>query len=97
MSNEEIIEGNKLIAVFMGKLTGIGIPLSTFNYYHKDWNRLMPVVEKIGRLYDKAHLKEMSINSLSVFSPIETVFTCVIQFIKWYNQNNSNPTKTNTP
>lgn len=46
----EVIEGNKIIAEFMGKITGIGIPLSTFNNYHTSWDCLMPVVEKISRI-----------------------------------------------
>jgi len=56
MSESEIIEGNKLIAQFLG-LTIItdGISLFDTNYkplakYHESWNDLMPVVEKIESL-----------------------------------------------
>ncbi len=47
MTAEEVLKGNKLIAEFMGKPTGIGISIGTFNYYHFSWSQLMPVVEKL--------------------------------------------------
>lgn len=53
---EDILENNRLLAEFMG----LKLPLSIYNYsimictnngnYHKDWNWLMPVVEKIESL-----------------------------------------------
>ena len=56
MTNEEILDGNKLIAQFLG-LTIItdGISLFDTNYkqlvkYNESWNDLMPVVEKIEKL-----------------------------------------------
>ena len=56
MTQEEIIEGNKLITQFLG-LTIItdGISLFDTNYkplakYHESWNDLMSVVEKIESL-----------------------------------------------
>lgn len=55
MTKEEILEGNKLIAQFLG-LTIITDEISLFdtNYkplakYHESWNDLMPVVEKIEK------------------------------------------------
>ena len=61
MTQEEIIEGNKLIAEFMGyELAGPGFPSGYFvnnDYFHFEnlkfhtsWNWLMPVVEKIESL-----------------------------------------------
>jgi hypothetical protein len=41
-----ILEGNKLLASFMGE-TGIQSPYR----YDKDWNRLIPVIEKIGTIH----------------------------------------------
>ncbi len=58
MTKEEILEGNKLIAQFLG-LTIITDEISLFdtNYkplakYHESWNDLMPVVEKIESTRD---------------------------------------------
>lgn len=65
MTQEEIIAGNKLIAVFMGAKLVTGnyylIPKSVFpngeDYlkgdefeYHSSWDWIMPVVEKINRI-----------------------------------------------
>jgi len=61
MTNEQIIEGNKALAEFIGlKVEYIeetdeyaiqGKPLSCYNY-HMDWNFLMPVCKKLDRLYE---------------------------------------------
>ena len=62
MSNKEILEGNRLIAEFMGvKITGTKYgcnhPLVTCAYpnypnlkYHSSWDWLMPVIDKIESL-----------------------------------------------
>lgn len=53
MTEQEIIESNKLIAEFLGlNIITDGISLFDTNYkplakYHESWNDLMPVVEKI--------------------------------------------------
>lgn len=58
MENKEIIEGNKLIEVFKGNevsgdtvinKNGQRTHISESNF-HKDWNMLMPVVEKIIKM-----------------------------------------------
>lgn len=47
MTEQEIIEGNKLIDIFMDNwLVSRGFSETELNY-HSDWNLLMPVVEKI--------------------------------------------------
>lgn len=43
MTEEEIIEGNKLISKFMGQSGH-----SCKNSYNENWNALMPVIEKIS-------------------------------------------------
>lgn len=63
MTNEEILEGNKLIASFMGytlsyysgEFDMVGVngkmkSLESWAKYHRDWNWLMSVVEKIYKL-----------------------------------------------
>jgi hypothetical protein len=59
--------------------------------YHKSWDWLMPVVEKIaeisaekkGQTIDKAF--EL-IDSLPITSKLEWVYKGVVEFIKWFNQ-----------
>lgn len=99
---ENIIENNKIIAEFMGypkyKINFIGKRLnfenSKHNTYHKDWNWLMKVVEKIESLEDnlKNETKEdfkqfQKILSLPVYTKIEVVYNSCVNFIKWYNEN----------
>ena len=89
MSTEEIIEGNKLIAEFMG---------DDFSY-HSDWSWLMPVVEKIE--YDLPNDYYFNTNHNQVwfesvqgkFERIDIVqggriaatYKSVLQFINYYN------------
>lgn len=79
MTNQEIIEGNRLIAEFMGKkflnqqeyAKETGCPEEEIIYmpicncfYHSDWNEIMPVVEKIESIKDDYHGKfQIFINS----------------------------------
>lgn len=48
----EIIEGNKLIAEFMGYYNWED---RTYGQYHTSWDWLMPVVEKIESIQDEHH------------------------------------------
>lgn len=69
--------------------------------YHKEWNELMPVVEKIEELgyrfeirWTSTHITALAWdNTLSLScdtgsSKIEAVYQGVLQFIQWYNQQN---------
>jgi hypothetical protein len=96
--SEEILQGNQLIAEFMGQTFAHAYYLK----YHKDWNELMPVVEKIESLgYDVTidgkrcyitygdygtktyeHIADEECQS-----KLEAVYNAVIQFIHYYNSN----------
>lgn len=99
------IEQNKLIAEFIGlKIITDGISLFDTNYrplkqYHKDWNALMEVVERIEGLgysieinkqeeHDYQCLvvkKDILIQEFSN-TKIEAVYNACIEFINWYNK-----------
>lgn len=97
MTNEEIIEGNKLIAEFIGlPTTKKSIEFSNNRKeieidikfkYHESWNWLMPVLKKIDE-FDPATCEVeppnevFRIYSLSIFADIETAYTDVVRFIK---------------
>jgi hypothetical protein len=116
MTKEEILNGNKLIAEFMGakrmphnsKLTPTlyEFPESIGNtnthkwatdylIYHKSWDWIMPVVEKIENLgyivsitghncrIEGDHVLFTSIRYNKMHSTHETV----LEFIQWYNKN----------
>lgn len=102
---EQVIEeGNKLICEFMG-LVGYnekGHP-DEYGYYHKRWDYLMPVVEKINNMKIKkigkidviiykstCHINdEMQIIVEGTGrATIEAVWNTVILFIQWYNNQN---------
>jgi hypothetical protein len=108
---------NELIAEFMGMKYRKGYgPLTgeTYDevkqtpnanwqsaYFHKSWDWLMPVVEKIYRLEkDDQRIARFSLqNSRAVIKSGKKVFSChtisainstyrvVVEFIKWYNES----------
>lgn len=99
MEKQKILEGNKLIAEFMGyvvleagyrskDLERNELQIDDLKY-QKSWDCLMPVVEKIEKYVCKYNLKErFCMGMLSILTPIEDVYKEVIEFIKWYNKNN---------
>lgn len=69
MTQQEILENNKLIAEFLGlTITTDGISLFDTNYkplakYHESWNDLMPVVEKIQSTWRNEDIFVVTIKS----------------------------------
>lgn len=114
MTDQEIIEGNKLIAEFMGE-KNIRIhesnvwmdenpvthnpPNSVHARYDTSWDWLMPVVEKIESLDDGYEViirrtscsimydQETKVSLVYCPNKMLSVWSAVIKFIKWYNQN----------
>ena len=72
---------NKLIAEFM-EYPNLGTK-GDFSYlkYHKSWDCLMPVVEKIEQVHEGVPQELMNVN---LFSTIDEVYNAVVEFI---NQN----------
>lgn len=110
MKASEIIEGNKLITDFNGRgkcsfygvsLTFYGTPHYPLNKikYHKSWDWLMPVVEKIETLGFRVHTIEdyceiyaktnTSIPLIRVCCnpKIEATWRAVKEFIEQHNRN----------
>jgi hypothetical protein len=109
MKTEEIIENNKLIAEFMNLDVGFAdtnCPMVvgeknmwTAILYHKSWDWLMPVVEKIESITKTTNqhlfkkLLHYSRNQYTIFdlklteSLIDKTYKYCIAFIKWYNEN----------
>lgn len=65
--------------------------------YSTSWDWLMPVVEKIGKLWaeypvidwqnDRAVDEFMLVCGLPLDTPIDKAYQAVVKFIKWYNEN----------
>lgn len=53
--------------------------------YDSSWDWLMPVIQKIGKLYDNGETNLSKLIYHSVFANIENVFASVIEFIHEYN------------
>ena len=114
-----IVEQNKLIAVFMGGLYTLSFELKKGEMwvpihgicrydtiesgrgqtlqYHRSWDWIMPVVEKIENFNHSATLfiiedERCHIDTQNGFeidsvghTKIEAVYNACIEFIKWYN------------
>lgn len=110
MTEIQILEGNKLIAQFMGKDDEhrfLFDHLNTKALYHISWDWIMPVIEKIKELKHPVYIYESHIqNTVEIFrlndsssyiirksstkeKPIDLVWSAVVEFIEWYNENKS--------
>lgn len=124
MEKETIVNGNRLIAEFMGAVvnpkwqdettyTYTIAPSESSSYhwtpdtmrYHESWEWLMPVVEKIESLEkvdytilyaEHKNIYQFEINlkydtdstfNVITENKIESIYTCVVEFIEWYNKN----------
>jgi len=99
--DKEIIKGNKLIAEFMGFIydrpclvTGKQLFGIEDCRYHSSWDWLMPVYIKIvkeemcGEDEQAVILFNIMYERLGDGDGIEEVWKYIVQFIKWYNQQN---------
>ena len=114
--SEQTIEGNRLITFFDGgEHADIDMvfeivpaiwykdsywPLDKLPAFDKDWNLLMPIVEKIEELDFEEIEVNICIDQCCVScdaiemhfwaqdeTKIKSVWHTVVEFIKWYNQN----------
>ena len=83
---------NKLIAEFMGKDHELNQCISA-PQYHKEWNWLMPVVEKMQKIVMEDSTDELynseqwdNVTHFLVQINIESTYKAVVEFIKWYNE-----------
>lgn len=106
-----ITESNKLIAEFMGmkkhhndnsmmvKITSQGneVVLIDTLQYHSSWDWLMPVVEKIQKLYQECmyHNNQIykdyyyKVLDKGISTTREIIYKSVVEFIKEYNELNN--------
>ena len=84
---------NKLIAEFMGVVfhddenqyyNADGLHIGNTLQYHSSWDWLMPVVHKIRE-------DDVDFDVLEIGLPIDEVYQAVVEFIKTYNDEESNP------
>lgn len=94
MQQNEIIEGNISIDIFMGKSApyevGIGSAYADDLKYHTSFDWLMPVVEKISKIHSINGLYRQyeKVSEALLMIDISLLFKAVVSFIKWYNENN---------
>ena len=91
-------ENNKIIAEFIGwkeqeedfmfnPKTNGSIYIKSL-LFHKDWNWLMEVVEKIKPLVSESEFK-YRIGKHLLNLNIEAVYNACVEFIKWYNEKSA--------
>ena len=99
MESDLILNGNKLIAEFMGETkTDYGKPAKYLRedliFYHSSWDWLMPVCKKLGYLAenkvipfskDYEYWCDQLEDSITRTYDIEPAFKRVVDFIQWYN------------
>lgn len=100
MEQNEIIEGNKLIAEFH-KSTDWRFDFNSFAElkYHTSWDWLMPVYDKIATEWSGLSTKKQGqvkdlkrvLQNRLVLGDINGVWEFCIEFIKWYNTQTSTP------
>lgn len=98
METNKILEGNKLIAIFMGRcgkrnkrLYWVNIPGVEWVYvedmkFHSSWDWLMPVVEKILNICQENDEMEKYYTITDAIPDIESVWLACVEFVKWYNE-----------
>jgi hypothetical protein len=98
----EIIEGNKLIADFMGWIHHKDENINEMEIanlqYHSSWDWIMPVVKKIAgiMLSESEVLKKSPMRKWKAITIAlevaegEALWLSIVDFIKWYNQNLNN-------
>lgn len=93
MTNQEIIDNNRLIAIFMNNYQKLSND-PEFGRFHLQWDWLMPVVDKIYS-NDKMYLKNLEETSTQFYNggvelstKLNRVYKQVIDYIKWYNEQN---------
>lgn len=95
--DQEIIENNKLIAEFVGYKH---YPWNNPLLYSRSWDYLMYAIDRIELLgyfvminkwtsvYTGSEQDRIQITTVEGKSKITNTFIAVVEFIKWYNQNN---------
>ncbi|MES2620185.1 MAG: hypothetical protein V4615_04965 [Bacteroidota bacterium] len=98
MTQEQIIEGNKLLDRFMyGEGTGLYNHYANHNQYHENWAWLFPVVDKIKNMNTDVsiqivdmvthiHIKPPVSGKVFYFSdedPQRAVWQCVVAHAQW--------------
>lgn len=91
MTEQEILDGNKLIAEFMG-LRGNWLFNIREAKYHSSWDWLQPVAKKAAeyiRVDDTGFNWQKNIYHAIKTFDINEVWEKTVDFIKWYNLNNN--------